>query len=220
MPSPLRFPKGSEWRRWDLHAHTPLDHEWINRPELRTEDQRNAFARSYIDRAAARGLSVIGIVDHNFCNTTDDLVLPFIQREARAREITVLPGFELTTTDLGGIHVLLLFPQDTEVGAIDGIVRHLFAANANLVSHRGEILASTKSVEEVKKVVDQAGVEALFIFAHAASDRGVLNEAGGANRVKVWQTDFIRIAQLPKPKHELDKARFVGMLVWGMTKKK
>ena len=45
------YHRGSEWRKWDLHAHTPLDTEWINRPPLQTESERKLFAEQYVETA-------------------------------------------------------------------------------------------------------------------------------------------------------------------------
>jgi predicted metal-dependent phosphoesterase TrpH len=67
--------RGSEWRRWDLHCHTPLDHEWINKPTLNTNSEKQAFAKEYIDFAIKQDLSVIAITDHNFCSSIDDLLI-------------------------------------------------------------------------------------------------------------------------------------------------
>jgi predicted metal-dependent phosphoesterase TrpH len=60
------FPRGSEWRKWDLHAHTPLDPEWIARPSLRTEGEKRYFAAQYVEAAIRAELAVIAITDHNF----------------------------------------------------------------------------------------------------------------------------------------------------------
>ena len=77
-----RYSRGSEWRKWDLHAHTPVDNEWINRPNLGTVQSKREFAKEYISFAKKQNLSVIAITDHNFCNNLEDLLLPFIIEEA------------------------------------------------------------------------------------------------------------------------------------------
>ncbi len=98
--SEFQFPRGSEWRKWDLHAHTPLDHEWEGAPNLQTETQKEEFARCYVERAKGADLALIAITDHNFCDRVDSLLIPYIQRFAEG--LTILPGFEVTVSDCGG----------------------------------------------------------------------------------------------------------------------
>lgn len=38
--------RGSIWRKWDLHAHTPLDFEWINRPVLNTKEKKKNLLKN------------------------------------------------------------------------------------------------------------------------------------------------------------------------------
>src|SRR3954470_7160930 len=99
-----QYSRGSVWRKSDLHAHTPVDHEWINKPDLSDDAKKKAFAKEYIQFAIEEGLEIIGITDHNFCNRVAELILPYIIEEAKANAITVLPGFEITVKDGSGIH--------------------------------------------------------------------------------------------------------------------
>ena len=45
------FQRGSEWRKWDLHAHTPLDANWLDSETLNDEQSRKSFAKRYISFA-------------------------------------------------------------------------------------------------------------------------------------------------------------------------
>ena len=58
------FPKGSEWRRWDLHVHTPKS--IVQNYGGDTE----AVWDSYIQKIASlpEGIKVIGITDYLFCD--------------------------------------------------------------------------------------------------------------------------------------------------------
>ena len=42
------FQRGSEWRKWDLHAHTPLDANWLDSETLNDEQSSKSFAKRYI----------------------------------------------------------------------------------------------------------------------------------------------------------------------------
>src|ERR1035438_3638006 len=55
----IEFPRGSEWRRWDLHVHTPLsalDNGFGN--------DFDAYAKELFEKALAREIAVIGVTDY------------------------------------------------------------------------------------------------------------------------------------------------------------
>lgn len=198
------YSRGSEWRKWDLHAHTPVDHEWIKRPSLNSVKLKKDFAKDYIAFAKKKNLSVIAITDHNFCNNINDLIIPFITEEAEKNSITILPGFEITAKDGSGIHLLVIFEKNTEFQKIDQIVSHLFKPNEIRIANNGEVAISTKSIDEIKKNVDDSGEDYLLLFAHADRENGVLDKGtiSGQRRIEEWHKDYIKICQLAKPINE------------------
>lgn len=212
--------RGSIWRRWDLHAHTPLDHEWIDKPQLSTEEHKQAFARKYIAFAKQQGLEGIGITDHNFCNSLDDCLIQHIQIEATKEGITILPGFEITAKDGSGIHLLVLFNEHTQLSEIKAIVDQLFTPGTELMPDTGIVPVSNKTIDEIKDIVDSAGQEAIMIFAHADRENGVLDKGTikGTRRVEEWHKDYIKICQLSKPIYELTEGTFVHNVVNGIDK--
>ena len=48
--------KGSEWRIWDLHLHTPSSYDYKDK-SVTNED--------IVNELAANGVSVVAITDHN-----------------------------------------------------------------------------------------------------------------------------------------------------------
>ncbi len=95
--SKIPYPRGSKWRKWDLHIHTPASYDW--------DKKCNAVAKDTIDKAIAEKVSVIAVVDHHTVKGIDDII-----KEAKGKNLTVLPGVELRT-DKGnkGIHIIGLF---------------------------------------------------------------------------------------------------------------
>jgi ABC-type lipoprotein export system ATPase subunit len=55
----IEFPRGSEWRRWDLHVHTPLSA--LNNGFGNDFD---AYAKELFEKALAREIAVIGVTDY------------------------------------------------------------------------------------------------------------------------------------------------------------
>lgn len=176
--------KGSLWRKCDLHVHTPLDHEWIN-----TAESKAAFAKEFIEFAELQSLDLIAITDHNFCNHPDDLILPHIIKEGVAKAITVLPGFEITVKDGSGIHILVLFKENSCLHSIHEIVKRLFPLGTELIPSSGFVPVSDKDLDALKEILDESKIPYLLIFAHADRGNGVLDERTikGTRRVQEWK---------------------------------
>ena len=196
-----KYFRGSEWRRWDLHAHTPLDCEWISAPPLNTDADKKAFAKQYVEAANKAQISVIAITDHNFCGNSDELLIPYIQEAAKPFGITIFPGFEITIADCGGTHILCIFPEDSSLKTIDAIMSQLFPPG-NPRFREKEVMPSKKDIEELNKILAESGLQYLLVFAHADRENGVLGHRGSELRVRLWNKPFVRIAQLSKAPSE------------------
>jgi hypothetical protein len=194
------YPRGSEWLKWDLHTHTPLDHEWEGKPNSNKDELKKQFARDYIAFAKSEDLSVIAITDHNFCNNIEDLFIPQIQEEAEKENITILPGFEITAKDGSGIHLLVIFRADVILSKIKEIVDRLFLPSTVLVPTDGVVPISNKSIDEIYRELSShpEKLDFLILFAHIDRSNGVLNKSTitGNRRVEEWKKDFINIAQI------------------------
>lgn len=214
---------GSQWSKWDLHAHTPLDHEWINKPSFNGADneeiiaKKKVFAREYIAFAESQNLSVIGVVDHNFCNSLDDSLLPFIIEESKNSEVVILPGFEITAKDGSGIHILVIFDENTDLTKIFDIVKACFPPGVNLCPTTG-VPVSQYSISEIKNIVESSNLESVFIFAHADSKSGVLDKETitRTRRVEEWNNKVISITQLSKPIDSFNNGTFLSNVFKGL----
>ncbi len=91
------YKRGSEWRKWDLHVHTPASYDW--------DKSCNATIEDIVDKALAEKISVIAITDHHTIEGIDEAV-----KAAKGKNLTILPGVELRT-DKGnkGIHIIGVF---------------------------------------------------------------------------------------------------------------
>lgn len=100
-----KYPKGSEWRRWDLHVHTPASYDW---------DGGEIAADDLIDKAKESGLEAIAITDHHSIEWVDA-----VGKAGKKKGITVLPGIELRT-DKGnrGIHIIGIFNEGVKAKII------------------------------------------------------------------------------------------------------
>jgi len=194
-----RFARGSEWRKWDLHAHTAIDKDWEEKIDLSTDEAKRKFAQDYIACAVQQGLSAIAITDHNFCDDINECLIPYIQKEASTKDIVIFPGFEITANDGSGIHLLVIFPEDTNLEIICDVVKHCFPVGTSLVSKT--VPGSNKSIFEIKQIINEAQLDSLFIFAHADSTSGILDSKtiSGQRRIEEWHNANVHVAQISKP---------------------
>lgn len=116
------FPKGSEWRKWDLHVHTPASFHWRGQrfASMTPEEKKESF-KTMLNTINNSDVSVFGIMDY----WTFDGYLEFmkvVENEGWELKKTVLPGMELRiespTNYRLNIHVILS-DQLTEQQLID-----------------------------------------------------------------------------------------------------
>ena len=92
-----KHPRGSEWRKWDLHVHTPASYDWDKKCKVSNED--------IVDAALKEGISAIAVTDHHTVKAVDDM-----KALGTKKGLFVIPGVELRT-DKGNekIHIIALF---------------------------------------------------------------------------------------------------------------
>jgi ABC-type lipoprotein export system ATPase subunit len=108
IEKPKRYPVGSEWRRWDLHVHTP------------SSALENAFGSwdEYLVRLSAEGgIAVMGATD--YCSIEGYKRLLSERQAGRLKNIeTIIPNIEfrtLPTTEEGkGVNFHLLISPDAD----------------------------------------------------------------------------------------------------------
>lgn len=100
----MNDPRGSLWRKWDLHFHTPKSPDYKDK----------ALSADYIADALVRAdVAVVAVTDHHVLDAA------FIEklRLAGAEKLTVLPGIELSS-NLGGdegVHFIGIFPEEADL---------------------------------------------------------------------------------------------------------
>ena len=102
------FPRGSVWRRWDLHLHTPDSFDY---------DDKTVTNKQIIAALKKAEISVVAITDHHLINPER---IEELQAMSAPEAITVLPGIELRS-ELGGsesIHFIGIFPESCNLREI------------------------------------------------------------------------------------------------------
>lgn len=100
--------RGSEWRIWNLHFHTPSSYDYQDK-SVKNQDIINALSENNV--------SVVAITDHH---VIDIERIEDLQRLGKEKNIVVLPGIEFCS-ELGGseaIHFIGIFPETANLNTI------------------------------------------------------------------------------------------------------
>lgn len=185
-----------QWRRVDLHIHTPASSDY-QEPHISHLD--------VLRQAALRGLDVIAITDHNtvagFAAMRREIEqLMWLESLGRIEpgeqwrldeyrrlldKMLVLPGFEFTATF--GFHVLGIFPPDTSISFLEHLLLTL-RVPPHLLEEGSSLVGATSDVLTAYRVINEAG--GLVIAAHVNSGNGVLMRGldfGGQTRIAYTQ---------------------------------
>jgi PHP family Zn ribbon phosphoesterase len=161
----------------DLHIHTCLS----------PCAELSMGPKAIVDKAIQSGLDVIGISDHNSSENT-----PAVVRAARDRNITVLPGMEVTSKE--EVHILAIFDTVGKALQLQEIVyEHLHGENDaaafglqvvvnedhDVLGFNNRLLAGATELS-IEQVVDSiCGLEGLAIAAHIDRETfGILGQLG------------------------------------------
>jgi histidinol phosphatase-like PHP family hydrolase len=98
----IKFPKGSEWRKWDLHFHTPSSYDYKDSSVTNEE---------IISTLVENDIEVVAITDHHVIDVER---IKELSRLAADKGITVLPGIEFLSGAGGSnyIHFIAIFSED------------------------------------------------------------------------------------------------------------
>lgn len=187
-----KYSKGSEWRRWDLHVHTPASYDWHG-GEVTPEE--------LVEKAIEEGLSVIAVTDHHRVGWVDQ-----IANAANDKGLTILPGVELRT-DKGnrGIHVIGIFPEGTSAKNIyDKILSPLGFSDSD-ISTKGDDQIYCDFEEACKKIKEMNGIISLHAGKRSCgieqlnSDARSLLKKDIANQVDILEvTDTAQVEDYEK----------------------
>lgn len=200
---------GANYHLCDLHVHTPGD-EGYSIPEdidINTEDGKEEFSNQFVQSSLDKGISVIGITDHNSVEWVDR-----IREAARGTKLTVFPGFEISAkSGKEGIHLVCLFDPDASKDELDDIITQLGLPRDDRQREDGDYKVCERDLSSTISLVIENG--GLPVAAHMDSDSGILNSMKGELRVRAWTDPNLLAGELPKARSEYDLGTFAGKVV-------
>jgi len=201
---------GMQWRRMDLHIHTPASADY---------EQPDAGFLDILREAERRALDIIAFTDHNTvagyrAMLTEIEELEILERfdrlhpEERERlneyrrllnQILVLPGFEFTATF--GFHILGIFSPQTSIRQLEHLLLDLNVPADKLDAGSTEV-GPTTDVLTAYRLIDERG--GIVIAAHANSSHGVATRRfgfGGQTKIAYTQDEHLHALEVT----DLDK---------------
>lgn len=174
---------GARFYACDLHVHTPCDREWLGEKPGRSDADRRAYAKRFVEACVRHGLEVIALVDHNFARSASDSLEPLIQTEAQRQKLIVFPGVELASSE--GIHLVLLLEPDKNFDDVERLVASVFGAAARF-DENGSPLPAPLNLEQLLAKAHE--FEAFFYFPHANKTNGLFKvDTGKATAKKIYE---------------------------------
>lgn len=194
-----------QWRRVDLHLHTPASNDY---------QEPHATYLDILRQAERRGLDIIALTDHNTVMGCAALKREFeqllfldqlnrLEPEEKRRldefrrllgKILVLPGFEFTATF--GFHIIGLFPPETPISYLEHLLLTLQVPKEKL-AEGSTTVGATADVLTAYKVIDDAG--GIVIAAHANSGNGVAMRGfpfGGQTKIAYTQDPHLHVLEV------------------------
>lgn len=176
---------GAQWVRCALQVNPYAYHE-VNRASSLPQGGEDAYIAAMVSALAQADVRLIGITDHWRAERSETL------REAcTAVGITVLPGFEATTSE--GVHVLVLFDPDTEVAEVN---RRIAECGVSFTEGRSTLCQFTAK-DFFARV---RSWDALAIPAHVTGPSGLLTNLSGTARARaLTSSDLFAVAIAGEP---------------------
>ena len=113
--------KGAEWRKWDLHVHTPSSYDYKD---------NSVTDENIIDILSDNNISVVAITDHHVIDIDK---IENLQKLGGKKGIAVLPGIEFLSDARGEepVHFIGLFSENCKLSYIWGQIKNTTERNRN-----------------------------------------------------------------------------------------
>jgi hypothetical protein len=194
-----------QWRRMDIHIHTPASACY---------EQPGASFLDILRQAEKRALNIIAFTDHNsvagyraMLSEIEELEIlerfDRLQPEEKKRlneyrqlldRILVLPGFEFSATF--GFHILGIFSPQTSIRQLEHVLLNLNVPAEKLDVGSTEV-GPTTDVLTAYRLIDEVG--GIVIAAHANSSHGVAMRRfgfGGQTKIAYTQDEHLHALEV------------------------
>ena len=177
----LERPSGAHFVRCALQVN-PYHYAESYRNSSNDGDPQS-YATSLVKRARELGIEVLAITDHN---SVWDVAA--FREAADGSGVTVLPGFELESTD--GIHVLCIYDSNVATDQLDRFLGEFGILNPEPSSE-----ACSKDFATILEMVATQG--GIAVAAHATASKGLFQALRKRARALAWKNENLLAIQIP-----------------------
>ncbi len=110
----MELNRGSEWRKWDLHFHTPSSYDYSKNKSITNQE--------IVDKLIENNIAVVAITDHHIIDIERIKELQTLSKD----KITILPGIEFLSDARGKqpIHFIGIFSEKCNLEHVWGQIEN------------------------------------------------------------------------------------------------
>lgn len=193
-------PRGSIWRQWDLHCHTPASFDY---------EDKSVAGPTIVERLIKEEIAVVAVSDHHVIDVDRIMAMKMAAKD----RLTILPAIELRS-DLGGgesVHFIGVFPEDSDIQDIwTHIQGELSLTDADVRKRGGDEKVYVQFREGATLIRKLGGI----VTAHVGRKHGTIERIANAPEFKQavkedLAKDFIDIFEIGQPDDAEDYRRIV-----------
>lgn len=174
----MNDPRGSSWRKWDLHFHTPSSFDYA---DMSVTDEQ------IVSKLRDSGIGVVAVTDHH---RIDVARIKSLQALA-GQDLTVLPGIELRS-ELGGgqsVHFVGIFPEDCDLEEVWLTLQVELGISPKQVREKTDERVYCDLEDSAKVIHDLGGV----VTVHAGRKSNSIERIKNAEEFKqALKTDLVK----------------------------
>jgi len=181
------FPKGSEWRKWDLHLHTPSSYDYHD---------KSISSATIVDVLKANSIALVAVTDHHKMDVERIIELQTLA----GNDIKFLPGVELRC-ELGGsesIHFIGIFPDqnDDDLSTLWIKLSGSLALTEKDIKTKSDAKIFCKLEEASKLIHDLGGLVSIHAGKKSNTLENITNALPYKQALKAEILDYIDIFEM------------------------
>lgn len=189
----MKFQKGSEWRKWDLHIHTP--NTKLN-DNFRIKDQTDIW-KQYCDLLEGSDVDVFGITDYFSCDNYFTFITKFIEYHPNSKK-KFFPNIELrlevsVNKKAEEINLHILFDNDVSKDKINEFLQKL---DSNITRSGAKISCLNLQPDDISsagvdyKVIQQKlkevfGTDKKYLILAASNNAGLRPDTDSPRKLNI-----------------------------------
>lgn len=195
--------RGSEWRKWDLHIHTPSSYDYKDKTITNEE---------FINKLVENNISAVAITDHHIIDIER---IKKLQELGLDKDIIIFPGIELLSDARGSepIHIIGIFSNTSKIDYIWSQLK----AKTNICKIEGEGKKENEVycdlTDTVKLIHDLGGIVTIHAGHKSNSMETIPHTIPHGDAQKNDIAGIVDIFEVAKEKDVADYKKYVNSAI-------